>query len=138
MRDMCSWCHSENPQDQQYCSTCGHEAHAARIKCQCSRCLREHNRMIVTAFAVKKDADIKPSSIPTRLIGALWIAHLRRSIRPGTHGPELEQLKRTFYAAAFVTYQVLLASADLSDDDAKRLWDSLEAEFDKFYAQNKE
>lgn len=34
----CSWCHAPNPTSQQYCSTCSHEAHVARMECRCPAC----------------------------------------------------------------------------------------------------
>ena len=34
----CSWCHTLNDINEQYCSYCGHEATKARMDCQCRRC----------------------------------------------------------------------------------------------------
>jgi hypothetical protein len=34
----CSWCHTENPLDQEFCKQCGHYAHKPRVVCTCSTC----------------------------------------------------------------------------------------------------
>jgi hypothetical protein len=35
----CSWCHTMNYQDVQYCRSCGHDAWKTRMECECSYCL---------------------------------------------------------------------------------------------------
>lgn len=35
----CSHCHEQNDTDEQFCSSCGHEAHVARMDCQCAACV---------------------------------------------------------------------------------------------------
>ena len=34
----CGWCHESNPVERQYCHNCGHEAHKARMFCECIQC----------------------------------------------------------------------------------------------------
>jgi hypothetical protein len=36
----CSHCHTMNVASERYCRSCGHEAHVARLDCQCTRCNR--------------------------------------------------------------------------------------------------
>jgi hypothetical protein len=34
----CSWCHTMNREEWQFCRTCGHEVHVPRLLCCCLRC----------------------------------------------------------------------------------------------------
>lgn len=34
----CSWCHESNRVEVRFCHNCGHEAHKARMFCQCVQC----------------------------------------------------------------------------------------------------
>jgi hypothetical protein len=43
MESSCSWCHTINPIFQRWCRKCGHDAHAARMYCQCPRCSSGRN-----------------------------------------------------------------------------------------------
>lgn len=38
MERSCSWCHTMNRADQEYCMTCGHHAHLTRMQCDCPAC----------------------------------------------------------------------------------------------------
>ena len=40
----CSFCHSMTPATERYCRSCGHEAHVARLDCQCLRCATARRR----------------------------------------------------------------------------------------------
>jgi nitrate/TMAO reductase-like tetraheme cytochrome c subunit len=36
--ESCSWCHEMNDVRDEYCQTCGHQAHASRMNCLCEQC----------------------------------------------------------------------------------------------------
>lgn len=36
----CSFCHAMNAIETRFCAECGHEAHVARMDCQCPQCAR--------------------------------------------------------------------------------------------------
>lgn len=38
MLESCSWCHTMNDAQFEYCATCGHQAHEARMNCHCEQC----------------------------------------------------------------------------------------------------
>lgn len=38
MKSSCSWCHTMNSTAFEYCATCGHQAHEARMNCLCAQC----------------------------------------------------------------------------------------------------
>src|SRR2546430_2338288 len=48
----CSWCHTTNPATGRFCRSCQHEAHVARLDCQCARCLRARRRAAGTEAPV--------------------------------------------------------------------------------------
>ena len=45
----CSFCREMNPASERYCRSCHHEAHVARLDCQCPRCTTARRRAANTA-----------------------------------------------------------------------------------------
>ena len=58
----CSFCQEMNPASERYCHSCRHEAHVARLDCQCRRCLRARHRA-ATAETPVTLADVIASAI---------------------------------------------------------------------------
>ena len=71
----CSWCHSTNPASERYCRSCQHEAHVARLDCQCPRCATARRR------ATGTDTPVPLADFIARALSAL------RSQSPATDHP---------------------------------------------------
>lgn len=71
----------------------------------------------------------------TRTIDEQWQQYRRECVPPRVGPVQLQETKRTFYAAAAMVFSLIaVEAAELPEDEALQLFDALRAELTRFNA----